>query len=212
MSDTPDQATAVDMLGVAVQALREVADEKYAGHGVTVATSALSIIENRFTSGWEWQLVPTGKPAPPQEAGPPVRFALVEQMGHRSTVGAVRETTFCGRPMLGVTDLRHGSEHLVAPESLYEITWLTEDEARQRSRPWTAAALPAAAGHGEWTVDETQFEDGEPEDVCNGCAGPMPATVADWWVGAGGKYCSQACGLEDDAKRQADGSADGPHA
>lgn len=74
----------------------------------------------------------------------PVRYALVEQMGHRSTTGAVREITFLGKQMLEVTDLRDGSVHLVAPESLYEVTWLAESDARARAKPWTAVALPAA--------------------------------------------------------------------
>ena len=73
----------------------------------------------------------------------PRRFALVEQMGHRSTVGAVRETTFAGASMIQVTDLRTGSVHLVSPQSVYEITWLTGDEARARVRPWTAVAISA---------------------------------------------------------------------
>jgi hypothetical protein len=83
-----------------------------------------------------------------------VRYALVEQLGHRSTVAAVRETTFCGTPMLEVTDLKTGSVHLVSPQSLYEITWLTEDEAQRRSKPWTAVALPAAA----WPADDEDDE------------------------------------------------------
>jgi hypothetical protein len=69
------------------------------------------------------------------------RYALVEQMGHRATTATVREVTFCGAPMLEVTDLKTGSVHLAAPQSLYEVTWLTEDEARTRAKPWTAQAI-----------------------------------------------------------------------
>ena len=87
----------------------------------------------------------------------PVRYALVEQMGHRSTIASIRETTFCGKPMLEVTSLKDGSVHVVAPESLYEVTWLTESDARARAKPWTAVALPAADRFG---ADEEDDEDG----------------------------------------------------
>jgi hypothetical protein len=83
--------------------------------------------------------MPDGAP----DENPSTRYALVEQMGHRSTVAAVREVTFCGKPMLAVTDLKTGSEHLISPESLYEVTWLTEDQARARAKPWTATAITA---------------------------------------------------------------------
>jgi hypothetical protein len=93
----------------------------------------------------------------------PKRYALVEQMGHRSTVGTVTETTFCGRPMLELTALDTGRAHLVAPESLYEITWLTEAEARQRAKPWTAVALPAAP-HDSWDDRDDADRRGNGED------------------------------------------------
>lgn len=88
---------------------------------------------------WTPELAPQAEPKPAR------RYALVEQMGHRSTTGTVTETTFCGRPMLAVTNLVTGRDHLISPDSLYEITWLTEDEARKRAQPWVPAALTATA-------------------------------------------------------------------
>jgi hypothetical protein len=96
------------------------------------------------------------------DAPPAGRFALVEQMGFRSTVATVREVTFCGAPMLEVTDLKTGSVHLASPQSLYEVTWLTEPEARQRAKPWTAAALPAADPWG--TADSDPDDDATEHD------------------------------------------------
>jgi hypothetical protein len=101
----------------------------------------------------EYRITPKG-----EQAADAARYALVEQMGHRATVAAVRETTFCGAPMLEVTDLKTGSVHLAAPQSLYEITWLTEDEARRRAKPWTAVALPAAADSDPWPADDEDDE------------------------------------------------------
>src|SRR6266567_3715139 len=72
---------------------------------------------------------PVDEDAPGNESQPEVRYALVEQMGHRATTAAVREITFCGEPMLEVTDLRTGSVHVVSPKSLYEVSWLTEEVA-----------------------------------------------------------------------------------
>jgi hypothetical protein len=86
----------------------------------------------------------------------PARYALVEQMGHRSTVAAVRETTFLGEPVLEVTGLLDGRVHLVSPKSLYELTWLTETEARQQVKPWTAVAL--TTGPDPWATDDERDE------------------------------------------------------
>jgi hypothetical protein len=80
-------------------------------------------------------------------AEPPVRYALVEQMGHRATYAAIRETTFLGEPVLEVTALNDGSVHLVSPKSIFEVTLMPEDQARNlaaRTTSWTAVALPAA--------------------------------------------------------------------
>jgi hypothetical protein len=60
--------------------------------------------------------------------------------------------------MLAVTDLKTGSEHLVSPESLYEVTWLTEEQARSRAKPWTATAL-SAGGDDPWQGDNDEPED-----------------------------------------------------
>jgi hypothetical protein len=109
----------------------------------------------------EYRITEAGKARADAEEEARVRYALVElveQMGHRSTVAAVREATFCGAPMLEVTDLKIGSVHLVSPQSLYEVTWLAEDEARRRAKPWTAVALPAAAGRDAWPADDENDE------------------------------------------------------
>lgn len=89
------------------------------------------------------------------QTAPYERYALVEQMGHRATTGTVRETTFLGERMLEVTDLLNGSVHLVSPKSLYEVSWLTEEQARQQVKPWTAVALPSAD---PWRGDDEDDE------------------------------------------------------
>lgn len=94
-------------------------------------------------------------------AKPAVRYALVEQMGHRATTGTVREVTFLGEPMLEVTDLLNGHVHLVSPKSLYEVSWLTEAEARQQVKPWTAVALPSAD---PWRGDDDDTDPDEGKD------------------------------------------------
>jgi hypothetical protein len=100
---------------------------------------------------------------PPEPEG--ARYALVEQMGYRSTTGTVREMTFCGAPMLEVTDLKTGSVHLLSPQSLYEVTWLTEAEARQRTKPWTAAAIGSATiaipAADPWGTAESDLDDAD---------------------------------------------------
>lgn len=75
---------------------------------------------------------------------PPKRYALVEQMGYRHDIAAVREVTFAGKQLIELTRLDDpAAVRLISPDSLYGITWLTEAEARSRSKSWTAAALPA---------------------------------------------------------------------
>jgi hypothetical protein len=77
---------------------------------------------------------------------PHVRYALVEQMGFRRTYGTIRETEFAGKPMAEVTPLDGTSVRLVAPESLYQVTWLTREQAEQATRTGahSRAALAAA--------------------------------------------------------------------
>jgi len=89
----------------------------------------------------EYRLTDAGKARADAEA---LRYALVEQMGHRATVATIRETTFCGKQMIEATDLKGGGTSLISPESVYEITWLTEADALARTRPWTAVAIAAA--------------------------------------------------------------------
>lgn len=98
----------------------------------------------------------------PGDPEPSNRYALVEQMGHRATYAAVREITFCGEPMLEVTDLATRSMHVVSPKSLYEVSWLTEEVARSRAKPWTATAITAGdADSDPWPGDEDD-QDAEP--------------------------------------------------
>ena len=97
---------------------------------------------------------------------PPARYALVEQMGFRRTYGTIRETEFCGKPMLEVTSLETGAVQLAAPESLYQVTWLTRAQAESATRTGShsPAALSAAiAGDlASWGAgDEYGDDDGE---------------------------------------------------
>jgi hypothetical protein len=145
------KAGADDMLGVAVNALREIADEKYPGHGVTVAMGTLNIIDQELPSdGFEWKLVPRGEAAPQPE--PDGRWCLLELMGHRQCIGRLAEVTFAGRPMLRISRIDgERREQLYSPESVYGLTWLTEDEAREMAKPW-APLVPVAIGSG-WADD-----------------------------------------------------------
>jgi hypothetical protein len=101
-------------------------------------------------------------------AKPAVRYALVEQMGHRATYAAIREATFLGEPMLEVTALNDGSVHLVSPKSIFEVTLMPEDQARNlaaRTTSWTAVAIPAAH-HDSWDDrdDVDRRANGESDD------------------------------------------------
>ena len=126
--------------------------------GAWFSESAVSAPEPPQQPDDEYRLTGAGRAVADAAAGPPERYALIEQMGHRATVGAVRETTFAGKQMLAVTDLKTGGEHLISPESLYEVTWLTEEQARGRATPWTAQALPAGDG---WPYDDDEAEGGQ---------------------------------------------------
>lgn len=86
-----------------------------------------------------WRVAGDGDERLPDDA--PLRYALVEQMGFRRTYGTVRETEFLGRPMLEVTSLETGAVCLAAPESLYQLTWLTRDQAESATR--TGSHSPA---------------------------------------------------------------------
>lgn len=80
-------------------------------------------------------------------AAEPVLYAKVEQMGYRSRTGTVRETEFAGRKMLELTLIPAGTVHLVSPDSIYEITWMSRDQAERLTG--TGAHAPAAIGRGE---------------------------------------------------------------
>jgi len=94
------------------------------------------------------------------EPTPAGRYALVEQMGYRRVTGTVRETEFCGRPMLEVTDLRDGTVRLVGAESLYQVTWLSEAQAKRNVEP------PKAIGYITWDErdDTDRRANGESDD------------------------------------------------
>ena len=103
---------------------------------------------------------------PLDEPKPAERYALVEQMGFRRTYGTVRETEFCGRPMIELTSLETGAVALVAPESLYQVTWLTRAQAESATRTGShsPAALSAAIADdlASWGADgEYGDDDGE---------------------------------------------------
>lgn len=116
----------------------------------------------------EWlAALPADEDAPGSEPEP--RYALVEQMGYRQVAGTVRETEFCGRPMLEVTALDGSGTRLVSPDGLYQVTWLTREQAGRAAglhRPAIAApARDAWAGSGYDDEDgESAREDGDYDD------------------------------------------------
>lgn len=64
------------------------------------------------------------------------RYALVEQMGYRQVIGTVREITFLGHACLEVTGLETGSTRIIGGigEGLYQLTWMTRDQAERATR------------------------------------------------------------------------------
>lgn len=103
------------------------------------------------------------------ESEPLARWALVEQMGHRATYAAIRETTFLGEPMLEVTALNDGSVHLVSPKSIFEVTLMPEDQARNlgaRTTSWTAVAAIGSGSDpfGAWADDDDTDPDEGKDD------------------------------------------------
>lgn len=113
-----------------------------------------------------WREAGDGDERLPDDA--PLRYALVEQMGHRSTVATIRETVFAGKQMIEATDLKGGGQSLISPESIYEITWITEADAIARTTPWTPVALPAAH-YDTWDErdDADRQGNGEPNDLAD---------------------------------------------
>lgn len=98
----------------------------------------------------------------------PARYALVEQMGHRSVTGTVRELTFVGRPMLEVTDLRDGQVRLVGAESLYQVTWISREQAERNVAPPKALGWGGRGDSDEYEYDEDDYKDNmEPGDLTN---------------------------------------------
>jgi hypothetical protein len=93
---------------------------------------------------------------------PALRYALVEQMGFRRTYGTVRETEFAGKPMAEVTPLDGTSVRLAAPESLYQVTWLTRDQAERGTGTGAHAVAAIGSGRaplvGPWGAE--YFDDG----------------------------------------------------
>lgn len=122
---------------------------------------------------------PVDEDAPGNEPQPELRYALVEQMGFRRTYGTVRETEFCGKPMLEVTSLETGAVHLAAPESLYQVTWLSREQAERATRTGShsPAALTAAVADDLASWGDEDDEDPWPGDEPD--AGETAAILAD---------------------------------
>ena len=166
MSETED-TTAVDVLGVAVNALREIRDATGASDvGHDTAHAALDIIDGRLAGDYEWTLASRAAGTAQQPITvEPKRYALVEQMGFRRTYGVIRETEFAGKPMAELTPLDGTSVRLVAPESLYQVTWLTREQAERATRTGAhaVAALTSATDNDPWqgSVDIGSAEDGD---------------------------------------------------
>lgn len=108
------------------------------------------------------------------QAEPGQRYALVEQMGFRRVYGTVRETELVGKKMLEVTELGTGQVRLVGGDSLYQVTWLTRDQAERGAGVHAVAAITgtaSGAGIGWGGVlagadDENEFDDDDHADRC----------------------------------------------
>ncbi len=99
------------------------------------------------------------------------KYALVEMMGYRRLAGTVAEVQFLGKPMLEVHALDTGTTQLVSAESLYQLTWMTRDQAERATR--TGAHSPAALTAAV-TDDIASWDGGpvesHPDDCgCRGC-------------------------------------------
>jgi hypothetical protein len=66
------------------------------------------------------------------------RYALVEQLGHRSMVGITRDITFCGKTMLEVQriDVVPSVTVRVNPDTFYDVTDLTPEQAVAMARAY----------------------------------------------------------------------------
>ena len=103
------------------------------------------------------------------------RYALVEQMGYRQVIGTVREITFLGKAVLEVTALDTGAVRIIGGigEGLYQLTWMTRDQAERaiRTGAHSVAAQRAAieADYASWDDPSTSQlaaeEDREADEI-----------------------------------------------
>jgi hypothetical protein len=98
------------------------------------------------------------------------RFALVEQMGFRRVYGTVRETELVGKKMLEVTELGTGQVRLVGGDSLYQVTWLTRDQAESAAITGTRAVAVGSLANDRaiagWADDDDDADDDDHADRC----------------------------------------------
>lgn len=101
----------------------------------------------------------------PQPA--PEQWAVLELMGHRQAIGKISTEDLAGRPMIRIDRIDtepEGQVQLYGPESVYCLTPVTEEQARQiastRYRTHVVpAALTAAAD-----LDDDEDNDDEPRE------------------------------------------------
>lgn len=98
-------------------------------------------------------------------------FAIVELMGHVRFGARVEEVEFCGTKMLRCEVLTEPPfARMVTSQSLYGVTFCTEEQARKACNAWTAPnelrGLPATVEAAEDSDDEDPSPLGNPCCEC----------------------------------------------
>ena len=164
MNDESPTTVYLEAISILAAALRDIRDAYPPGHfGHDRAHEALDKADR----------------IQPSQPEPQLRYALVEQMGHRSTIATIRETTFAGKQMIEAVDLKGGGTSLISPESIYEITWITEADAIARTAPWTPPALTAGNPNPWGAYGADDYDDGTLPDPENPITGRTAGALDD---------------------------------
>lgn len=95
-----------------------------------------------------------------EERTPREGYAVIQQMGHVTLAGYVTETTLAGHGILSVAipDGDRTIEKLIPPSTLYDLTWVGEEEARLVAKRHPVQVID------DWTVRQEAREQIEREE------------------------------------------------
>jgi hypothetical protein len=152
--------TAVDMLGVAVNELEEIAAAPDLRTAQITAAGALDIIRNRFTGDGEWKLVSRAQPGPEQPQGG--QWERIAFMGHIEYTGRVTRFDRYGEPAyrIELPDLVFGGNPLAYREHRASMWFSSEPVSEESARAaWKAQqerAAQQAREEAEWHARQQQ--------------------------------------------------------